>query len=257
MAGSESNEWWTEYFDEVFLRIYRPLLDSKRTEAEIDAALHVLQLLPTASVLDVACGWGRHALELASRGFAVTGYDQSAYLLEQAEQCASDGGVEVRWRRGDMRALPFHAEFDAALSLFSSLGYFGDDHEDETVLSGIRSAVKTGGSLLLETMHRDLVAREFAERDWWETPDGDTVRVDREFDAIAGVSRERLHWRAADGAEGEKFHAIRIRSASEWKRLLEGAGWRPIEWFGNWELDPFTHQSERLIVLCRADGSSG
>src|SRR5690606_35004186 len=129
---------------------------------------------------------------------------------------------------------------------FSTLGYFGVEEGDARVLRGIRRALRSGGSFLLETMHRDLVAREFAERDWWTTPDGDQVWVEREFDAVAGISHEVLRWRAADGAEGEKVHQVRIRSAPEWQVLLTACGLRPMEWFGDWDLHPFAHTSERL-----------
>lgn len=249
-----AENWWAEYFDDVFLRIYRPLLGPERTRAEVDAIQELLQLAPGARVLDVGCGWGRHSVELARRGFKVTGFDLSGYLLREAERAADEAGVDVRWVRGDMRELPFRTEFDAAISLFSSLGFFDTDADDAAVLSGVRSAVVDGGGLLIESMHRDLVVREFAERDWWETPDGDRVWVEREFDAVRGISRETLRWRALDGSEGAKPHAIRIRSATEWKDLLERTGWRPEHWFGDWSLEPFDLTSERLLIHAGTGG---
>ncbi len=251
-AREEGTEWWAEYFDEVFLRVYRPLLGPERTAQEADAIRELLDLPAGASLLDVACGWGRHSVELARQGLAVTGFDLSAFLLREARAYADDAGVEVRWVRGDMRELPFQEEFDAALSLFSSLGYFPDHRDDGLVLRGIRGAVRKGGALVIETMHRDLIAREYVERDWWETPEGDLVWVERDFDAVEGVSRETLRWRSPDGSAGAKPHSIRVRSATEWQRLLEENGWRAEEWFGGWELDSFAIESERLIILARA-----
>ena len=247
-----AGEWWAEYFDEVFLRVYRPLLDEERSALEADVIRELIDLPEGGAVLDVACGWGRHSVELARQGLAVTGFDLSAYLLREAREYADRAGTEVSWVRGDMRELPFRGEFDAALSLFSSLGYFPDHGEDAVVLRGIREAVRPGGALLIETMHRDLIAREFVERDWWETPEGDLVWVEREFDAVAGISRETLRWRSPDGSAGAKPHAIRVRSATEWDRLLGATGWQAEEWFGGWGLEPFELASERLIILARA-----
>lgn len=244
-------EWWRDYFDDVFLRVYRAVLTPERTAVEIDGVIQLLDPPPGARVLDVGCGWGRHAIELARLGMEVTGFDHSAFLLAEAERAGHAAGVEVRWSQGDMRALPFREEFDAAVSLFSSLGYFGSDDDDVRVLRGMRDAVRPGGLLLLDTMHRDLIAREFAERDWWSVPEGGVVRVEREFDAVEGSSREVLHWRGPDGVERTKAHSIRIRTATEWGRLLEGAGWEAAEWLGDWDLEPFTLASPRLIVLAR------
>src|SRR5690606_37060223 len=106
--------------------------------------------------------------------------------------------------------------------------------------------------LLLETMHRDLLAREYVERDWWETPEGDLIIVERSFDAVAGVSNELLRWRDREGREGEKPHSVRVSSATEWSVLIERAGWKPLEWIGSWDFEPFTHASGRLIMVAEA-----
>jgi SAM-dependent methyltransferase len=242
-------EWWTTYFDDVFLRIYEPLLGAERTQVEVEAVMDLLGTSGEMRVLDVGCGWGRHSLELARNGYSVTGIDLSSFLIGEAERRSAEAGLDVRWVTGDVRNLNFAGEFDAAVSLFSSLGYFGSDGDDQRVLEGARRAVTAEGSLLLETMHRDLIAREYAERDWWETPAGDIVRVEREFDAVEGVSHETLSWHSPAGEAGQKRHSIRVRCGSEWKALLERSGWRPVEWFGSWDLDPFTHDSERLLIL--------
>jgi SAM-dependent methyltransferase len=237
-------EWWERYFDRDFLAIYRPLLPPDEAAHEVDAAMEALELPPPARVLDLACGWGRHALELAARGYRVTGLDLSDTLLAEARREAATRGLRIDWVRADMRAIPCRGAFDAVLCLFSSLGYGLSDEEDLRVLEGARAALRPGGRLLLETMHRDLLAREFVERDWWEGPDGRPVFVEREFDAVAGVSREALRW-----GEVEKHHEIRVRSATEWAALLARAGLAAGEWLGGWDLSPFHHTSERLIII--------
>jgi SAM-dependent methyltransferase len=242
--------WWSTYFDERFLRIYRPLLPPERTRAEVESLVELLELPRGAAVLDVACGWGRHSLELAAAGLRVTGVDLSEGLLEEARRLATEGGVEIDWVRADMRRLPFANAFHAAVSLFSSLGYFDSDEDDLAVLAGIRNALRPGGRFVLETMHRDLIARDFLERDWWQGPDGERIRVERVFDPVAGVSHEAMYWED-DGGSGEKHFSIRVRSATEWDGLLRAAGLEPLEWFGSWELEPFTHASPRLLVLSR------
>ena len=245
--------WWQEYFDTRFVGIYRDFLTPERTAREVEGITSIIPLAEKARILDLACGWGRHSIELARAGFRVTGADLSETLLARARKRAQATGVEVEWVRADMREIPWTGEFDAVLSLFSSLGYFLSDQEDLRVLRAAHRALRPGGWLLLETMHRDHLVGDYAERDWWETEDGTFVWVERELDAVEGVSREWLRWRKGEQA-GEKFHALRVRNATEWDALLRTAGFEPVEWYGDWELAPFLHTSEDLIVLARRAG---
>lgn len=243
-------DWWDGYFDETFVELYRAFLTPERTRREVRGILRLLEIPPGAAVLDLACGWGRHAVELARRGYAVTGLDWSTTLLKHARRRAHRAGVQVEWVQGDMRELPWTGRFDAVLSLFSSLGYFLSDAEDLRVLQAARRALRPGGHLVLETMHRDHVVPHYAERDWWEAPREMTVWAEREWDALAGVSHETIRWRQGE-REGEKNHAIRVRTATEWLTLLDEAGFEAVECYGDWAGMPFTHTSENLIVLAR------
>ncbi|HET6232270.1 MAG TPA: methyltransferase domain-containing protein [Longimicrobiaceae bacterium] len=244
------SDWWADYFDEKFVDLYRHFLTNERTEREVAGIREMLSLAPGAEVLDLACGWGRHSIELAEAGFRVTGLDFSPTLLASARKRAKAAGVTVDFVKGDMREVPWTGRFDAVLSLFSSLGYFLSDEEDLRVLRSAHDALKPAGLFLMETMHRDHIVGAFAERDWWENEDGTTVWIEREFDAVDGVSREWLRWSRA-GKTGEKYHELRIRNATEWDVLLRRAGLEPVEWYGDWENAPFIHTSEDLIVVAR------
>jgi SAM-dependent methyltransferase len=252
--GPDEGPWWKAYFDEAFLRLYRPFLPAERTWREVAGVVEMLDLEPEARLLDVPCGWGRHAVEFARLGYHVSALDLSETLLRQARRLAEEARVEVEWVRGDMRQLPWQDRFDAVVCLFSSLGYFLSDAEDVRALQAIRDALHPGGRLLLETMHRDAVAREFSERDWWEGDAGEHVWVEREFEPVSGVSHEWLRWRTPEGVTGEKYHAIRVRSATEWAALLASAGLEPVDWYGDWDMEPLALGSGRLVAVARRPG---
>jgi SAM-dependent methyltransferase len=245
--------WYESYFDQTFVSLYRDFLTPERTDREVEGLREMVALPPGGEVLDVACGWGRHSIELARRGFRVTGLDLSQTLLARARKRAAATGVAVDFVRGDMREIPWRGRFDAVLSLYSSLGYFLSDDEDLRVLRGVRQALREDGVFVLETMHRDHIVGDYAARDWWETADGLTVWVEREFDAVEGVSREWTRW-SKGPKSGEKYHELRIRTATEWDALLRAAGLAPVDWYGDWQLAPFIHTSEDLVVVCRPAG---
>lgn len=249
-------DWYRSYFDEAVLRLYRSRLDPAEARAETAALLEWMALPLGGEILDVGCGWGRHALLLAEAGLRVTGVDISPAALAEAASASTEMGLSVRWEERDMRALGFDGEFDAALSLFSSLGYFLSDQEDLTVLQGIHRALRPGGTFLLETMHRDSFVIGFQPRERWPAVEGDTaggtVEVERRFDALEGVNRERLTW--PDGTVKE--HAMRIRTATEWMALLEAAGFAIEEVWGGWDEEPLERTSPILVVLGRRGTSS-
>ncbi|MGH7461434.1 MAG: class I SAM-dependent methyltransferase, partial [Longimicrobiales bacterium] len=152
----------------------------------------------------------------------------------------------------DIRALPFPAHhFDGAFNIFTSLGLFLSDEEDLAALREIRRVIRPGGCFLLESMHRDDVISDFAARDAWTLPDGTEVEVRRRFDAIRGISYERLRWKR--GTEtGEKRHALKLRTATEIDALLQQAGFVQPHYYGDWDGSPFSHQSAHLIAVTRA-----
>src|SRR5262249_31487266 len=114
-------EWPVAFFDQDYLAIYRPMLTPERTALEAEFIATTLGADPGSAVLDLGCGFGRHALELARRGFRMTGLDFNSAYLELARQEAARQGLEgARFVQGDFRTLAFDAEFDAAYSYFTS-----------------------------------------------------------------------------------------------------------------------------------------
>jgi SAM-dependent methyltransferase len=237
--------WWRTYFDERYFEMHDPLFDEARSRREVAGMRELLGLPVGARVLDAPCGWGRHTELLSAAGCIAFGADLSHDLLRQV------GQPRAVYAAAELRALPFvDACFDAVVNVFTSLGLFLDDAEDVAALGEARRVLRPGGALLLESMHRDDVIASYAERDAWELPDGTEVRVRRRFDAIAGISYERLSWRRGEET-GRKQHALRLRTATEIDALLRTAGFTEIEYYGDWDGSPFHHTAESLIAVAR------
>ena len=143
---------------------------------------------PGARVLDAPCGFGRHSIPLADAGYDMVGVDLSADQLREARARAGsrDNPALVE---GDLRQLPFaDAEFDCALNLFSSIGYWGDEG-DLAVLRELWRVLRPDAALVIETMHRDRLVWILRERDWEHLPDGAVFLEERRFDLATGDHR--------------------------------------------------------------------
>ncbi|MEJ2678397.1 MAG: class I SAM-dependent methyltransferase [Gemmatimonadota bacterium] len=190
--------WWRHHFDETYLRLHGHRFPEAGHRREVAAALDMLGLPLGSHVLDLPCGWGRHANLISEAGQEVVGADLSATFLAQAAEDGHARGLASRFAAADLRALPFRdGSFDAVVNLHSSLGLFLDDREDVRALAETRRVLRPGGRLLVETMHRDDVVRHYAPRDSWRLADGTEVRVRRRFDPSGRKGR-----RAAPSASG-------------------------------------------------------
>ncbi len=236
-------DWWRTYFDDDWLRLHEPLFDERRSRREVAAIRELLGLPFGARVLDAPCGWGRHTSLMRDAGLSAFGADLSIPLLQRARGFPRAAA--------DLRALPFaDASFDAVCNVFTSLGLFESDDDDVEALREAHRVLKPGGRFLLESMHRDDVVSNYAERDAFTLPDGTLVEFRRRFDPVTGISHERMRWRRGSES-GTKMHTLRLRTATEIARLLDMAGFVEPVWYGSWSGSRLTRRSPRLIVVAR------
>jgi len=240
--------WFVDLFDEDYLRTL-PFLTPQATQAEAEFAIDALGLTPGAQVLDVGCGYGRHAMELAARGFHVVGLDMSTPLLVRGGEEAHRRGLTINFVRGDMREFDFEAQFDGAYCLFSTFGYF-DDETNKKTISNIARALRPGGRVLIEILNRDYVIADLPTRVWWE---GDGCVVLEEVDLNYFSSRIQVNRSVVfdDGRQLEQEISVRAYSLHEVGKLLHAAGFRVLEVSGAYHTRGrfFGNQSRHIIVL--------
>ena len=240
---------WHE--DDRFWERTAPFQFSERRWAaapeEVEKALALLELEAGAAVLDLCCGPGRHSLELARRGFKVTGVDRTARFLEEARRRAEAEGLEIEFVQEDMRTFRRPGAFDAAINLFTSFGYFDDPEEDRRVLENIYASLKPDGKLLLDVMGKEVLARIFRPRDWQEH---NGVLFLEERRLIEGWSRIETRWIIIRDGEREEFTlSLRLYSGAELRALLQEVGFRRTWLFGDLDGEPYDQDARRLVAL--------
>jgi ubiquinone/menaquinone biosynthesis C-methylase UbiE len=242
---------WDTIFDELYLRTYARLDRGVDDEREALGAVELAGVEPGADVLDAPCGYGRHSIVLAGHGYRVVGADRSTVLLAEARRRAGEGGEWPQWVEADHRELPFpDASFDAALNLFSALGYRGVEGDRQT-LAELRRVLRPDGGLVVETMHRDRLMHIFQQRGWNPLPEDDLLLEERTFDYVAGEIETTLMLVEAGGNRESITYRFRVYTTTELVRLVEEAGFTAVECFGGWEREPFSRET-RLVLAAKA-----
>ncbi len=160
-------EWWKTLFNAVYLKTDGDVVENKEnTVNDIDRLILHADLKPEHVILDLCCGQGRHALELASRGFKnVVGLDLSRYLVRLAKRRAKQANLPITFREGDARKLRFpEGFFDCVAIMGNSFGYFEHNEDDRKVLSSIWRILKPGGRIVLDIVDGDWMRGHFEPR---------------------------------------------------------------------------------------------
>lgn len=243
--AKRARPWWETFFGPDYLKQYES--NEAQASTEVDAIEKVLHLRKGARVLDLACGGGRHSVELARRGYRVTGFDLSEDLLKAARSAAREAHQDIHLVQGDMRELPYRAEFDAVINMFSSFGYFDSIEDDRRVLAGIAKALKVRGKFLMDRFNREALAYELPQQGWRVGEDGSVILQEDTFDALRGRYDTRQIVIDRDGTR-EHVGSVRAYTLPELKELFDGAGLPIHRVLGGLDLSPYRARSRRLVL---------
>lgn len=241
-----TGEWWRTFFGPGYLSLYDDYL-AERTAVEIDQLESLVQLRPPLRILDLPCGQGRHAIELARRGYDVTGMDLSDYLLGVARERAAIAGVTVRWLSGDMRDPIPNETFDVVANLYTSFGYFGDEADDRAVIAAAARMLEPGGRFVLEVVNGERTIAHFQEREWFTVGHAAVVESRKLDQSSRRMTVERTVT-TPSGSE-TNVHAIRLYSGREIEALMRAAGFAAIMTYGDWGGEPLTTESRRVLAI--------
>ena len=240
-------EWYQDYFGPDYLLRYPE--DTATTAIEVNQIVALLGLDPPARILDLGCGYGRHALALAKRGFQVVGLDLSTDQLGEARKRATNQGLAVEFVQGDMRRLPFQAEFDAVINVFTSFGYF-EDLENRRVLEEVAKSLRPAGSLLMELVNRDGVLRCFQPTMWHELPAGFLLN-ETSFDPLSSRTTGRNIFISRSGEVREYHLSTRAYSLHELRTVLLESGFAQMQAYGGLDGSQFALDGLRTVLVAQ------
>ena len=231
-------EWFEQWFGEEYHDLY-PHRDDEDARRAVALIRSIVTWGNGDRILDLACGPGRHAAELARWGGRVIGFDLSRAMLRRARARTAAPLV-----RGDMRALPFRmGSFALAVNLFTSFGYFVDDDEHRRVVQQVVAALAPGGHFVLDYLNAEHVRRTLKLT---EQATGGDVVVTRRIDAANRFVIKEIELRD----EGRRFQErVRLYGADELAALLTEAGLRVTSRFGDYDGGRAAPTAPRVILV--------
>lgn len=241
--------------DSYYTKMFQAVTDFyKESEAPSQVAFieRAIPLRPEDRVLDLACGYGRHAIILADRGYSVVGYDQSADYIEQASEAAGKANLDVTFKLADMRRLDLTNRFNVVLSMSSSLAFYADDVNAD-VIHRIWRALKPGGSFLFDQANVFWAAQFFGpgrHEGAKKLDDGRVHHYETTFDPASCVLSRRSVLEDQNGCTQSGWD-LRFYSLPELRTIMHRTGFTLANAYGDYDGCPYAVQSTRLVTIWR------
>jgi len=239
----------SNFFEKGSPYLAHPLLTAERTFREVEFIDSELNLPKGARLLDVGCGFGRHSIEFARRGYKVLGIDSSVTMIAAARERAAiaGGNVEFQQERGERftAAVPF----DAAICLFTTLGQISEHGENSGLVYRVYDALKPGGQFVIELPQRETAVRQLRPSDKFDT-DVRSTSVTRHYEAGSHIISEIFRI-----VEPERAFTYLLRyklyDKDELLALLEKAGFIVQAAYGDYEGSPLTDEHPIMVIVAQ------
>lgn len=241
----ESREYWRNFRSFIWTE---QKIRNSRLGAEL--ALERLGASRGESILDLACGFGRHSIEFSKLGLAVTGVDLNGEFINEAKEKAAGTSEPVRFVQADMRNFVESGAFNSIVIMYNSFGYFQSRSDDEKVIGNCFNSLKPGGKLLISVTGAEMLSRTMpngSSRYWFEE-NGCYWLQDCSFsqeNSLLRITCIKLR-----GNEKNEFsYKVRIFSRMEMAELLKKAGFEKPRFFGSLKGDPYDNTARSMTVV--------
>lgn len=240
-----------DWFKTWFNSSYYPILYKHRDFAEaqffITKLFNFLELSKNSKILDLACGRGRHAVFINKLGYNVTGVDLSVNSIKDASKCEN---ASLTFSVHDMRKTYKANEFDAVVNLFTSIGYFDSEQEDDLVLNAVYANLKCNGIFVLDYLNCDKIKNCL--------PIKESKEIEQCSFNISKYIRNNCIIKEIEVRDNAGTHnyaeKIALYTETVLRAKLEKAGFIIKNIFGNYKLDTFDHdKSDRIIIIAQKE----
>jgi SAM-dependent methyltransferase len=240
--------WFQNWFDTPYYHLLYRHRDGNEARDFLARLIDFIGIPQTARVLDLACGKGRHSMELHRLGYEVVGLDLSASSIDEARKFETIG---LEFYVHDMRELYWTEHFDAVFNLFTSFGYFHSAEDDQHTINGVADALRPKGIFVLDFLNVNKVVSNMVGEET-QMVDGVEFHVSRSL--VSGMIEKKIT--VVDGDNELYFtEQVDALTLNEFTKYFENAGLELEHVFGSYLLEPFNVMtSDRLIMIARKTG---
>jgi SAM-dependent methyltransferase len=239
------HQWFETFFQGPAVDFWTRAMTPALTLADVEFLEKTFDVKPGARLLDVPCGNGRHSIELARRGYRVTGIDLSEEFL-----AAARSELDADWRIGDMRALELEsAAFDGAFCFGNSFGYL--DHAGvEWFLAALSGALKPGAKLAIETgVTAESILPTLVQKRWHRLGDLLVLSENRydPWESCLNIDYTFVRGSAVETRPTASY----VFTSAELRRMLDAAGFNTLSFHGGMAGEPYQLGSPRLVIIAQ------
>ena len=244
MNWFEDNKRWQIFYDCMF--------DQKSFSLALEQSKQIVDLVchPVHSVLDLACGPGRHMIGFAQMGLSVTGVDLSSYLLNRAANHLAEQELSATLVHSDLLAYEPTQKFDLITNLFTSFGYYDQPKENQQVLDQAYKWLNDSGTLIIDTFGKEQIAHIMEPVHCTEYPNGD-LRFERPM-LIDNMNVFANEWILVQGDQAHRWeYQHHVYTASELSSMLKQAGFQQVDIYGSLAGAEYDLEAERLVAVAK------
>lgn len=244
------NNWWKTTFSKEYFSLWDPSSSSSQTWTKKEIKLiSDLHLKKGAKVLDIPCGQGRHSVELAKRGFRVTGVDYSLIALRVAKKWALQNKVSPIFIKQDMRFLKLNEQFDAIVMLGNSFGYFSDI-DNKKIIKNISALLKPEGFFVIHLLNPIKMIKQFGEKNVFKISGGHMEIKDTSFDPLSFVRESE--WTIVRNNKKKILNVkLRFYTLPEIRSLFSLYKLSIVDVYGSLDKKPYSAKSLVMIVIAK------
>ncbi len=226
VVQKRARQWWENFFSDDYLISVLPPTPAQIAR-QVDFVEASLGIPRGGTVLDVGCGLGLHARELALRGYLVVGLDLSLPMITRAAEDAQQQNLRINFLHTDIREIQFDGSFDAVICLGTTFGFFDED-SNRDVLGRLYQALKPGGRILLDVVNRDYVIGMQPNLVWFQG-EGCVCMEESDFNYFNSRLTVKRTMMQEDGQQSDAEYSIRLYSLHELGQLMQQMGFRVME----------------------------
>ena len=239
------SDWFEDWFNtKEYLEVYRHRNESEAKEL-VSIILNSIQIPENGSVLDLACGAGRHSIYFAQKGYDVTAVDLSQNLLLVAKEAALENKVNIEFIQSDIRYFSSGKKFDLIVNLFTSFGYFETDSENFMLFEIVKKYLNNSGYFVLDYLNKTYVQNNLVK----ESTDmlGKGKIIQKRF--IEGNRVVKDIFINQNGSSKHYRESVRLYDDQELKAAISDAGLRIEKVFGEFNGKGFEKDNSKRIII--------